>query len=74
MNKQIVTFVNHTGLYNILNEIKNFIFFDIKNYVNKEDFFQDLKKNNILAQSTIVTNSIDYFKSDNKNIDGKPIS
>ena len=73
MNKQIVTFVNHTGLYNILNEIKNFIFFDIKNYVNKEDFFQDLKKNNILAQSTIVTNSIDYFKSDNKNIDKRNI-
>ena len=73
MNKQVVIFVNLNGLYNILNEIKNFIFFDIKNYVNKEDFFQDLKKNNILAQSTIVTNSIDYFKSDNKNIDKRNI-
>ena len=69
MNKQVVIFVNLNGLYNILNEIKNFISFDIKNYINKDDFFQDLNKNNILAQSTIVTNSIENFNSDNKNID-----
>ena len=39
MNKQVVIFVNLTGLYNILDEIKNFISFDIKNYANHDDFF-----------------------------------
>ena len=73
MNKQVVIFVNLNGLYNILNEIKNFISFDIKNYTNKDDFFQDLNKNNILAESTIATNSIEYFKSDNKNLDKRNI-
>ena len=69
MNKQVVIFVNLTGLYNILDEIKNFISFDIKNYANHDDFFQDLNKDNVLAQSTIVTNSIEFFKSNNKTID-----
>ncbi len=69
MNKQVVIFVNLNGLYNILDEIKNFISFDIQNYTNKDVFFQDLNKNNILAESTIVTNSIEYFKSNNKNLD-----
>ena len=73
MNKQVVIFVNLNGLYNILNEIKNFISFDIQNYTNKDVFFQDLNKNNILAESTIVTNSIEYFKSDNKNLDKRNI-
>ena len=73
MNKQVVIFVNFTGLYNILNEIKNFISFDIKNYANKDDFIQDLNKNNILAESTIVTNSIEHFKSDNKSLDKRNI-
>ena len=41
MNKQVVNFVQLTKLYNILNEIKNFLYFDIKNYSNKDDFFQD---------------------------------
>jgi len=69
MNKQVVIFVNLTGLYNILDEIKNFISFDIKNYANQDDFFQDLNKDNVLAQSTIVTDSIEFFKSNNKTID-----
>ena len=73
MNKQVVIFVNLNGLYNILNEIKNFISFDIKNYTNKDDFFQDLYKNNILAQCTIATNSVEYFKLDNKNLDKRNI-
>ena len=73
MNKQVVIFVNLNGLYNILNEIKNFISFDLKNYANKDDFFQDLNKNNILTESTIVTNSIEYFKWDNKNLDKRNI-
>ena len=73
MNKQVVIFVNLNGLYNILNEIKNFISFDIKNYTNKDDFFQDLDKNNILAESTIVTDSIEYFNLVNKNLDKRNI-
>ena len=73
MNKQVVNFVNLSGLYNILNEIKNFLSFDIKKYNNKDDFFKDLNKNNSLYQSTIVTNSIENFKSKIKNIDVRNI-
>ena len=69
MNKQVVNFVQLNELYNILSEIKNFLSFDIKNYSNKDEFFQDLNKNNSLNQSTIVTNSIENFKSNTKNID-----
>jgi len=73
MNKQVVNFVQLTKLYNILNEIKNFLYFDIKNYSNKDDFFQDLNKNNSLHQSTIITNSIENFKPNTKNIDMRNI-
>ena len=73
MNKQVVNFVQLTKLYNILNEIKNLLSFDIKNYSNKDDFFQDLNKNNSLHQSTIVTNSIENFNSNIKNIDVRNI-
>ena len=73
MNKQVVNFVQLTELYNILNEIKNFLNFDIKNYPNQDDFFKDLNKNNSLYQSTIVTNSIENFKSNIKNIDVRNI-
>ena len=73
MNKQVVNFVQLTELYNILNEIKNFLNFDIKNYPNKDDFFKDLNKNNSLYQSTIVTNSIENFKSNIKNMDVRNI-
>ena len=73
MNKQVVNFVQLTELYNILNEIKNFLNFDIKNYPNQDDFFKDLNKNNSLYQSTIATNSIENFKSKIKNIDVRNI-
>ena len=73
MNKQVVNFVQLTELYNILNEIKNFLNFDIKNYPNQDDFFKDLNKNNSLYQSTIVTNSIENFKSNIKNMDVRNI-
>ena len=73
MNKQLVIFINLNGLYNILCEIKNFISFDIKSYKNKDDFFKDLNKNYILAQSTIVTNTIENFKSEIKNFDKRNI-
>ena len=73
MNKQVVNFVQLNELYNILSEIKNFLSFDIKNYSNKDEFFQDLNKNNSLNQSTIATNSIEHFKSNTKNIDMRNI-
>ena len=73
MNKQVVIFINLNELYNILSEIKNFISFDIKNYKSKDDLFRDLNKNYTLAQSTIVTNSIEYFNSVNKNLDKRNI-
>ena len=73
MNKQVVNFVQFTELYNILNEIKNFLPFDIKNYLNKEDFFKDLNKNKNLFQSTIVLNSVENLKSDIKNLDNRNV-
>ena len=73
MNKPVVHFVQLTGLYNILNEIKNFLSFDINNYHNKDEFFEDLNKNNSLYESTIVTNSTENFKSNIKNMDVRNI-
>ena len=73
MNKPVVHFVQLTGLYNILKEIKNFLSFDINNYHNKDEFFEDLNKNNSLYESTIVTNSTENFKSNIKNMDVRNI-
>ena len=56
MSKQIVNFIELTELYNILNEIKNFLSFDLKNYKNKDVFFKDLDKNSADKESLIVTN------------------
>jgi len=69
MTKQIVNFVQLTELYNILNEIKIFLSFDLRNYKNKDEFFQDLNKNNSIKESTIVTNSIKNLKSNVRKID-----
>mgnify|MGYP001468264672 CR=1 FL=1 len=69
MNKQVVSFVQLTELYNILNEIKTILPFDIKNYANKEEFFIDLSKNDNLNQSTIITNSREDFNSNTTKID-----
>ena len=69
MNKQIVIFVNLTELYNILDEIKDFLSFDIKNYKNDEDFISELNKDISLSQITIITNSLQGLKTKIKNID-----
>ena len=69
MSKQIVNFIELTELYNILNEIKNILPFDIRNYSNKEEFFLDLNKNNNLNQTTIITNSKENFNSNISKID-----
>ena len=69
MSKQIVNFIELTELYNILNEIKNFLSFDLKNYKNKDVFFKDLDKNSATKESLIVTNSIENIKSNIKKID-----
>ena len=69
MSKQIVNFIELTELYNILNEIKNFLSFDLKNYKNKDVFFKDLDKNSVTKESLIVTNSIENTNSNIKKID-----
>ena len=69
MNKQVVIFVNLTELYNILDEIKDFLSFDIKNYKNDEDFISELNKDISLSQITIITNSLQGLKTKIKNID-----
>ena len=69
MNKQIVNFVQFNELYNILNEIKNFLSFDLKSYKSVNEFLNDLDKNDSLKYSTIITNSKSNFESNEKNID-----
>ena len=69
MNKQIVIFVNLTELYNILDEIRDFLSFDIKNYKNDDDFVSELNKDISLSQITIITNSLQGLKTKIKNID-----
>tara|TARA_B100002052_G_C15730915_1_gene528597 strand:- start:304 stop:900 length:597 start_codon:yes stop_codon:yes gene_type:complete len=69
MNKQVVNFVNITELYNIFDEIKNYLSFEIKNYKNHHDFFSELNKDNNLRQATIVTNSSHDFINYNNKID-----
>ena len=69
MNKQIVNFVQFNELYNILNEIKNFLSFDLKSYKNVNEFLNDLDKNDSLKYSTIITNSKNNFISNEKNVD-----
>ena len=73
MNKQVVSFVQLTELYNILNEIKTVLPFEIKNYSNKDEFFMDLSKNNNLNQSTIITNSRENFNSNIPKIDMRKV-
>jgi len=73
MNKQIVNFVRFNELFKILNEIKNFLSFDLRNYENIKEFLNDLDKNDSLKHSTIVTNSKNNFKSIEKNIDMRNI-
>ena len=69
MNKQIVIFVNLTELYNILDEIKDFLSFDIKNYKNQDDFINEFDNDISLSQITIITNSIQGLKTKIKNLD-----
>lgn len=69
MNKQIVNFVQFNELYNILNEIRNFLSFDLKSYNNVNEFLNDLDKNDSLKYSTIITNSKNNFISNEKNVD-----
>jgi len=69
MNKQIVNFVQFNELYNILNEIKNFLSFDLKSYKNVNEFLNDLDKNDSLKYSTIITNSKNNFISNKQNVD-----
>ena len=69
MNKQIVNFVQFNELYNILNEIRNFLSFDLKSYKNVNEFLNDLDKNDSLKYSTIITNSKNNFISNKQNVD-----
>ena len=73
MSKHVVNFIQLTVLYNILNEIKNLLSFDIQNYPTEEEFLKDLNKNNSLSKSTIITNSNVRFKSASVNIDKRNI-
>ena len=55
MTKQIVNIVNFNSLYEILNEIKENLSFDIMNFEMHKDFFKNEK--NDLKDFLTITNS-----------------
>ena len=53
MNKQILNIINFQILYEILDEIKENLFFDVVNYKDKSDFFKNNKT--ALQRELIIT-------------------
>ena len=49
MNKQILNIVNFQILYEILDEIKENLFFEIVNYKDKNEFLKKSKTPNIIS-------------------------
>ena len=70
MIKQNVFIINFNSLYEILDEIKENLSFDIINHVDKENFYKD--KSFDIKNSLIITKSYDGLNT-NKNLDDKNI-
>ena len=74
MTKQNINIVDFETLYNILNEIKSNLSFDIFNYKKENDFIKDLDNNNKdLSNSVIIVKSqskklLDHIKVDKRKI------
>ena len=59
MTKQKINIIDFETLYNILNEIKSNLSFNIFNYRKENDFIKDLDNNNKdLSNSVIIVKSV----------------
>ena len=74
MTKQKINIIDFETLYNILNEIKSNLSFNIFNYRKENDFIKDLDNNNKdLSNSVIIVKSqskklLDHIKLDKRKI------
>ena len=69
MVKPLVNIVNFKPLYNILFELNNHLNFKINNFSSEQDFIQNIKKENLLETSIIISAK----KINNDNIDQKSV-
>ena len=69
MVKPLVNIVNFKPLYNILFELNNHLNFKINNFSSEQDFIQNIKKENLLEASIIISAK----KINNDNIDQKSV-
>ena len=72
MNKQIVNIVNFQILYEILDEIKENLFFEIVNYKDKNEFLKNSKTT--LQQELVITKDKTFSEGNVLFIDNFPIS
>ena len=71
MNKQILNIVNFQILYEILDEIKENLFFEIVNYKNKNEFLKNSKTT--LQQELVITKDRTFSEGNVLFIDNFPI-
>ena len=69
MAKPLVNIVNFKPLYNILFELNNHLNFKINDFASEQDFIQNIKKENLLEASIIISAK----KINNDNIDQKSV-
>ena len=69
MVKPLVNIVNFKPLYNILFELNNHLNFKINNFSSEQDFIQNIKKENLLEASIVISSK----KINNDNIDQKSV-
>jgi len=69
MVKPLVNIVNFKPLYNILFELNNHLNFKINNFSSEQDFIQNIKKENLLEASIIISAK----KINNDNIDQESV-
>jgi len=69
MVKPLVNIVNFKPLYNILFELNNHLNFKINNFSTEQDFIENIKKENLLEASIIISAK----KINNDNIDQKSV-
>tara|TARA_B100001113_G_C20518735_1_gene366280 strand:+ start:63 stop:497 length:435 start_codon:yes stop_codon:yes gene_type:complete len=69
MVKPLVNIINFKPLYNILFELNNHLNFKINNFSSEQDFIQNIKKENLLETSIVISAK----KINNDNIDQKSV-
>ena len=69
MVKPLVNIINFKPLYNILFELNNHLNFKINNFSSEQDFIQNIKKENLLETSIIISSK----KINNENIHQKSV-